>query len=80
MDVVIEIILYAFLACLLIRAIFSWFEPYPRNQIHRFTFDVTEPIVAPVRRLVPPLGGFDIAFIIVFFGVSLLLQLVQRAL
>lgn len=80
MTVVIELILYAFLACLLIRAIFSWFEPYPRNQVHRITYDITEPVVGPVRRLVPPMGGFDIAFVIVFFGVSLVLQIVQRAL
>jgi len=31
-----------------------------------------------VRRLVPPIGGFDIAFLLVFIGVSLILQLVQQ--
>ncbi len=78
MVVVLEILLYAFMACLLIRAVFSWIEPYPRNRIHRLTFDVTEPVLAPVRRLVPPIGGFDIAFLLVFIGVSLVLSLVQR--
>ncbi len=79
MVIVLEILLYAFMACLLIRAVFSWIEPYPRNRVHRLTFDVTEPVLAPVRRLVPPIGGFDIAFLLVFIGVSLVLSLVQRS-
>ncbi len=78
MVVVLEIVLYAFMACLLIRAVFSWIEPYPKNRVHRLTFDVTEPVLAPVRRLVPPIGGFDIAFLLVFIAVSLVISLVQR--
>jgi YggT family protein len=75
---VIELLLYAFMACLLIRAVFSWIEPYPRNGVHRFTFQVTEPFLAWVRRLVPPVGGFDVAFLLVFIAVSMILSLVQR--
>ena len=74
-----QIVLGAFLLCLFVRAIFSWFEPYPKNRIHQITYQITEPILAPVRRLVPPIGGFDIAFVLVFFAVSMILQLVQRA-
>ncbi len=75
----IQIVLYLFLACLAVRAVFSWIEPYPKNRIHRLTFDITEPILAPVRRLVPPMGGFDISFLLVFFAISLILQLVRQA-
>jgi YggT family protein len=78
MVLVLELILYAFMACLLIRAVFSWIEPYPKNRIHRLTFDVTEPVLAPIRRLVPPIGGFDVAFLLVFIAVSMVLSLVQR--
>jgi YggT family protein len=74
-----EIVLYAFLICLLIRAVFSFIEPYPKNSVHRFVFRITEPLLQPVRRLVPPIGGFDIAFLLVFIGVSMVIQLVQRA-
>jgi len=78
MTLVLELAIYAFMLCLLIRAVFSFIEPYPKNQIHQFTFRVTEPFIAPVRRLVPPVGGFDIAFLLVFIGVTLILQLVQQ--
>lgn len=75
---VLQLVIIAFMLCLLIRAVFSFVEPYPKNRVHRFTFQVTEPFIAPVRRLVPPIGGFDIAFLLVFIAVSIILQLVQR--
>ncbi len=74
-----EILCYLFMGLLIVRAVFSWIEPYPKNRVHRLAFDLTEPVLAPVRRLVPPMGGFDIAFIIVFFALSMILQLIQRA-
>jgi YggT family protein len=78
MAFLLELVLYAFMVCLLVRAVFSWIEPSPRNQIHRITFGVTEPVLAPVRRLVPPVGGFDVAFLLVFIAVSLAVSFVQR--
>ena len=69
---------YAFMGCLLVRAVFSWIEPYPRNRIHRIAYDVTEPVLAPVRRLLPPLAGFDLSFVLVFLAVSLLVQMIQQ--
>ncbi len=78
MTFALSIILYAFMLCLLVRAVFSFIEPQPRNRVHRFAYDVTEPFIGPVRRLVPPIGGFDIAFLLVFIAVSMVLQLVQR--
>ncbi len=79
MAFILELVLYAFIACLLVRAVFSWIEPYPKNRVHRLTFDVTEPFLAPVRRLVPPIGGFDIAFLLVLIAVTMILSLVQRS-
>jgi YggT family protein len=78
LQVVLQVFLYAFLGCLLVRAVFSWIEPYPRNRVHRLMFDVTEPLLAPVRRLVPPVGGFDVAFLLVFIAVTFVIQLVGR--
>jgi YggT family protein len=79
MVVVLVLVLYAFIGCLLVRAVFSWIEPYPKNGVHRFTFQVTEPFLAPVRRLVPPIGGFDISFLLVLLAASMVLSLVQRS-
>lgn len=76
--VLVEIVLYAFLICLLIRSVFSWIEPYPRNQVHRIMFQITEPVLGPVRRRIPPMGGFDVSFIVVWVVVLLVLGIIRQ--
>lgn len=56
------------------RIILSWGMSYG-NRTMRFLVRVTEPILGPFRRIIPPLGMFDISPIIVL----LILQLFQRA-
>jgi YggT family protein len=41
------------------RMIMSWVDPQGRNQISRFLFQATEPILGPVRRLLPRSGTID---------------------
>ena len=58
---------------LIARAIFSWLYAFnvinSRNQfvnaIGSFLFNVTEPVLRPIRRILPNLGGIDISPIIV---------------
>jgi YggT family protein len=58
---------------LIASAIFSWLYAFnvinSRNQfvdaIGRFLFNITEPVLAPLRRVLPNLGGIDISPIIV---------------
>ncbi len=56
------------------RIILAWGMSYG-NRVMRFLVRVTEPILGPFRRMIPPLGMFDISPIIVL----LILQLFQRA-
>ncbi|MBA2524808.1 MAG: YggT family protein [Pyrinomonadaceae bacterium] len=56
------------------RIILAWGMSYA-NRLMRFLVRVTEPILGPFRRVIPPLGMFDISPIIVL----LILQLFQRA-
>jgi YggT family protein len=41
------------------RMIMSWVDPQGRNQISRFLVQATEPILGPVRRLLPQSGMID---------------------
>lgn len=41
---------------ILIRALLSWVNPDPFNPIVQFLEKATEPILAPIRRVVPPMG------------------------
>ena len=58
-------VLYAFIIVLLVRVAFSWVSPYPTNSVSRFTFQVTEPVLAPVRRRLPPVSGMDLSPLVV---------------
>jgi YggT family protein len=57
--------LYALIIVILIRVVFSWISPYPNNSVYRFVVQVTEPILAPVRRRLPPISGMDLSPLVV---------------
>ncbi len=63
---VINILLTIMYWLILVRALISWVNPDPFNPIVQFLVRVTEPVLEPVRRLLPPMG-IDISPIIVFF-------------
>jgi YggT family protein len=49
-----------------IRIIFSWGMVSYSNRVMRFLVNATEPLLGPLRRMVPPLGTFDISPIVAF--------------
>jgi len=64
---------------LLIYAIISWI-PDLRGPWVRYLAMLVEPVLAPVRRIIPPLGGLDIAFLVVLLVLNyLIVPLLQRA-
>lgn len=68
---------------LVVRAILSWFPASynsPLNPVRRITYVLTEPVLAPFRRIIPPIGGIDISFIVAFFVIEIVIQFVVRLL
>jgi YggT family protein len=50
-------------------ALLSWFRVQPGTTLARvqlFLYRATEPVLRPVRRIIRPMGGIDISFIVVF--------------
>ena len=68
---IVDIILTFAYWMILIRALISWVNPDPFNPIVQFLFRTTEPILYPIRRLLPPMG-IDISPIIAFLGIVFL--------
>jgi YggT family protein len=62
------------------RALLSWFDPRMQWSISRILADITEPIIAPIRRVVPPLGMIDISFIVAIILIQVLERLLRQAL
>jgi YggT family protein len=62
---------------LVVRALLSWFpyrEDSPLNPVRRLVFTLTEPVLAPFRRLIPPVGMFDLSFLVAFIVVELIVS------
>lgn len=66
---------------LLARILLSWLPNVdPRNQIVRFLYNATEPVLRPFRDLIPPIGGLDLSPILVFFLLNFVRSLLWRIL
>ena len=59
-----------------LRIILSWFSPGPTNRLVNILYQVTEPILAPLRRIIPKVGMLDFSPMVAI----VLLQLVARLL
>ncbi|NPU85437.1 MAG: YggT family protein [Syntrophaceae bacterium] len=83
---VINLILTIYMWIIIARALVSWVNPDPYNPIVRFLYRATEPVLAPLRRLIPfSTGGIDLSpilvLLIIFFLQEFLVQtLIQAAL
>jgi YggT family protein len=65
---------------MIVRAFASWFRLDERYAIIRFLARITDPFIEPIRRIIPPIGMFDMAFIIAFFMLRTLQILLLQAL
>jgi YggT family protein len=61
---VLRIMFALFELALFVRIVFEWLRVSYASRIMRILWDITEPVLAPIRRAVPTLAGFDISPII----------------
>lgn len=64
-------IIYGFMALLIIEAIFSWINPHA--PLAPFVHALNDPLLRPIRRVVPPIGGIDLSVLVAI----ILLQIAQ---
>ena len=68
-------LLSIYILLIIIRIVFSWAMLSYTNRLMRFLFNVTEPLLGPLRRMIPPLGWLDISPLVAI----LILWLFQQA-
>jgi len=73
-----QILLYAIWLLLLVRVLLSWWTPRGASGLVAFVYQVTEPILAPIRRIVPPMAGLDWSPLIALLLLGALLRVVVR--
>jgi YggT family protein len=81
----IYVVVQLFLLCLLGRIVLSWFPPSgpgPLESIRQVLFRITEPVLGPIRRLLPPVRmggmGLDLSPMIVFLVLQILISAIPR--
>ena len=63
---------------IIVRALMSWFNPRPDNPIVVLLNDITEPVLAPLRRIVPRLGMIDITPLVAILLMSVIQQVLEQ--
>ena len=74
-----QVILYGFVILIFVRVAFSWIGPNPRNRVFLISYQLTEPILAPVRNLLPRSMGIDLSPMIVTLVIFMLINILGKA-
>ena len=77
---ILYVLITVYLVVLFARAVTSWFPPprpgTPFAFVTQLLRDLTEPLLAPLRRVIPPAGPFDLSFMVLFFILIILQSVV----
>ncbi len=73
---VIKYSIHIFFAAIFIQIIASWVNPYSSHPIVNIAHTLANPIMAPARKLIPPIGGLDLSPILVIIFLQLSLRLI----
>ena len=74
-SILLEILFWA----VFLRALATWFRPDPYHPVIRFLDRITAPILYPLQRVIPPLGGLDLSPLVAMLLIELLRQLLVHA-
>lgn len=69
----IDRVLLVWIVAIVVRVLLSWFAPGAPSPVTPLLYQLTEPVMGPVQRVMPPLGGIDLSPLIVL----LLLQVAR---
>jgi YggT family protein len=65
-----------FIVALFVQAILSWINPDPYNPVNSLLYNLTLPILRPIRRYVPAIGGLDLSTLVGLIGLMFIKRLV----
>lgn len=54
------LLVYAFDLAILGRVVMSWISPGATDPLSQMLIQITEPVLGPIRRVIPPMGMFDL--------------------
>lgn len=57
---------------LIVAVVLSWVRIDPRNPLATIVRSLTEPLLAPLRKVIPPIGGLDLSPMVLLIGLEVL--------
>jgi YggT family protein len=73
-----QLLIGALMLLVIARVVVSWTAPTGGGGLVAFIYQATEPLLAPIRRVIPPSGGLDWAPLIATLVLGILLRFVAR--
>jgi YggT family protein len=70
--------LYALVIAIVVRALLSWFPGAANNQFGRIVYRITEPLLEPVRRVMPRTGIIDLSALVVIVLLYVMISVVGQ--
>jgi len=70
-------VLQLYTLIMLVYALVSW-VPSIRGKWTEYVAMLVEPVLTPVRRIIPPIAGLDISFLVVIFLIQMVIRLSQQ--
>ena len=67
--------IHIFMFSIIIHVVMSWINPHVYNPMVSLLYSLTEPLLAPARKWIPPVSGLDLSPIVVIVGLQLILML-----
>jgi YggT family protein len=61
------------------RVLLSWIDPQFQRPISQFVYSLTEPVLAPIRKVLPRAGMFDLSPLVLLLGLGLLMRVLLAA-
>ena len=74
----IDVLFYVLWAAILGRVILSWLNLSPENPIVVLIYGITEPILKPIRRVLPSMGMIDLSPMVALFAMIIIREVLNR--
>ena len=74
----VQMLAFALWFLLIARVVMSWTNPRGGGQLTAFVYQATEPILAPIRRLLPPTAGIDWSPLIAMLLLGVIVRVIVR--
>ena len=71
-----RLLLVMYMVLIIVEVILSWVGGGLRHPIIPLVYQLTQPVLAPIRRVVPPLAGIDFSALIAIIGIQFLMILI----